>query len=191
MRLLDFIEEHDGIGAAADRFSQLAGLVVAHVAGGAPIMRDTLCFSWYSDMSIRTIACSSSNMNSARARASSVLPTPVGPRKMKLPSGRFGVLQSGARAADRIRDRANRLLLADDALMQALFHLEELLDFAFHQPADRNAGPLADDFGDVLLVDLFLQHALGLLQFASRASWFLISASSCGHLPYCSSDAFA
>ena len=41
-------------------------------------------------MSIRTIACSSSNRNSASARASSVLPTPVGPRNMKLPSGRFG-----------------------------------------------------------------------------------------------------
>ncbi len=44
----------------------------------------------YSDMSIRTIARSSSNRNSASARASSVLPTPVGPRKMKLASGRFG-----------------------------------------------------------------------------------------------------
>ena len=44
----------------------------------------------YSDMSIRTIACSESNMNSASARASSVLPTPVGPRKRKVPIGRFG-----------------------------------------------------------------------------------------------------
>ena len=44
----------------------------------------------YSDMSMRTIACSESNMNSASARASSVLPTPVGPRKRKLPIGRSG-----------------------------------------------------------------------------------------------------
>ena len=44
----------------------------------------------YSDMSIRTIACSSSNRNSASARASSVLPTPVGPRKRNEPIGRFG-----------------------------------------------------------------------------------------------------
>ena len=41
-------------------------------------------------MSSRTIARSSSNMNSASARASSVLPTPVGPRNTKLPTGRFG-----------------------------------------------------------------------------------------------------
>ena len=29
---------------------------------------------------------------------------------------------------------------------------------AFHEPADGDAGPLGDDLGDVLLVDLFLQH---------------------------------
>ena len=41
-------------------------------------------------MSSRIIASSSSNRYSASARASSVFPTPVGPRKMKLPIGRFG-----------------------------------------------------------------------------------------------------
>jgi hypothetical protein len=44
----------------------------------------------YSDMSIRTRASSLPKRNSARARANSVLPTPVGPRKMKLPMGFFG-----------------------------------------------------------------------------------------------------
>ena len=36
------------------------------------------------------MAFSSSNRNSARALASSVLPTPEGPRKMKEPMGRLG-----------------------------------------------------------------------------------------------------
>src|SRR4051795_3605176 len=44
----------------------------------------------YSDMSTRIIACSESNMNSASARASSVLPTPVGPRNRNEPIGRSG-----------------------------------------------------------------------------------------------------
>src|SRR2546430_1535721 len=43
-----------------------------------------------SDMSILTIDSSVPNMNSASARTSSVLPTPVGPRKMKAPFGRRG-----------------------------------------------------------------------------------------------------
>src|SRR5205814_1259600 len=46
----------------------------------------------YSDMSTWIIASSSPNKNSASVRASSVLPTPDGPRKMKLPVGRFGSL---------------------------------------------------------------------------------------------------
>ena len=44
----------------------------------------------YSDMSMRTIAVSSSNRNAASALVSSVLPTPVGPRNMNEPIGRFG-----------------------------------------------------------------------------------------------------
>ena len=50
----------------------------------------TECFSMYSDMSTRTIARSSSKRNSASARATSVLPTPVGPRKRNDPIGRLG-----------------------------------------------------------------------------------------------------
>ena len=46
----------------------------------------------YSDMSTWIIASSSPNRNSASVRASSVFPTPEGPRKMKEPVGRFGSL---------------------------------------------------------------------------------------------------
>src|SRR5215207_3200237 len=47
----------------------------------------------YSDMSMRTIASSSPNRNSASVRPSSVFPTPEGPRKMNEPVGRFGSLR--------------------------------------------------------------------------------------------------
>ena len=67
----------------------------------------------YSDMSMRIIASSASNMNSASARASSVLPTPVGPRNRNEPIGRSGSCRPGARAAQRRRDRLDRLVLAD------------------------------------------------------------------------------
>ena len=39
---------------------------------------------------MRIMACSSSNKNSASALAVSVLPTPVGPKNMNEPIGRFG-----------------------------------------------------------------------------------------------------
>src|SRR6266436_1311013 len=96
----------------------------------------------YSDMSMRIISFSSSNRNSASARASSVLP--------------------------------------DHALPQTLFHMHQLLRLAFEESPDGNAGPLAHQFGDVFLVDLFLQHRrfflhrpetfLGFLQLTLRDS---------------------
>ena len=105
------------------------------------------------------MACSSSNRNSASARASSVLPTPVGPRKMNEPIGRRGSLSPARERRMALDDARDRLVLADDALAQTLFHRDQLLHFAFQHLRDRNAGPLADDLGDVFLVHLFLQHA--------------------------------
>ena len=46
----------------------------------------------YSDMSKRSRLRSLPNRNSARPRATSVLPTPVGPRNRNEPTGRFGFL---------------------------------------------------------------------------------------------------
>jgi hypothetical protein len=84
-----------------------------------------------------------SNMNSASARASSVLPTPVGPRKRNVPIGRSG--STGRRASGAgVRDGDDRLGLADDALVQALLHVHELLDLALEQARHRDAGPLGD-----------------------------------------------
>ena len=44
-------------------------------------------------------------------------------------------------------------MLPDHAEVQALLHVDELLDLALDQAGDRDAGPLADDLGDLLDVD--------------------------------------
>ena len=114
----------------------------------------------YSDMSMRTIARSSSNRKSASVRASSVLPTPVGPRNRNEPIGRFG---SDSPARDRriaFATAVDRVVLADHPLVQHVLHADELRHLALHEPAHGDAGPLGDDLGDVLLVDLLLQHLL-------------------------------
>ncbi len=69
-----------------------------------------------------------------------------------------GVGEAGARAADRGGDRLDRLVLADDALVQALLHVDELRDLALEQPRDRDPGPRRDDLGDVVGVDLLLEE---------------------------------
>src|SRR4051795_8056227 len=159
--------------------------------GGEPTSRDTACFSMYSDMSMRIIASSSPNRNSASVRASSVLPTPDGPRKMNEPVGRFGsfrparerrgkmngagrplrVLQARARAPDRLRDDLDGGLLADDALVELLLHAHELLGLGLGELEHRDAGPHRDDVGDLLLADrgplaLALAGLPGLLELA-------------------------
>ena len=81
----------------------------------------------YSDMSMRTMALSSSNRNSASALASSVLPTPVGPRNRKLPMGRSGSCRPARARRTASATDDHRVVLTDDPLVQVLFELEQPL----------------------------------------------------------------
>ena len=60
------------------------------------------------------------------------------------------VLQAGARAAHRGRNRLDRFRLADDALGEALFHAQELFLLAFEHAVDRHAGPARDHLRHVI-----------------------------------------
>src|SRR3954471_22641796 len=63
------------------------------------------------------------------------------------------ILQAGARAPDRLRDDLDRLVLADDALVELLLHAHELLRLGLGELEHRDAGPHRDDVGDLLLAD--------------------------------------
>src|SRR6266849_642764 len=80
----------------------------------------------YSDMSMRTMARSSSNKNSARARASSVLPTPVGPRNRNVPIGLCGSDRPARlrRIARPLRDDFGYVFLVDFFLQHLLLALQ-------------------------------------------------------------------
>ena len=82
---------------------------------------------------------------------------------MNEPVGRFGILDPGARAADRLRDGDDRRVLADHPLVQLLLHADEALRLGFGELEDRDARPHRDDVGDLFLADLGL---LGLLRVA-------------------------
>ena len=73
---------------------------------------------------------------------------------MNEPAGRFGSLMPGARAADRLRDRLDRDVLADHPLVELLLHADQLLGLGLGQLEDGDAGPHRDDVGDLLLADL-------------------------------------
>jgi hypothetical protein len=100
--------------------------------------------------------CSSPKRNSASVLASSVLPTPEGPRKMNEPRA-LRVLQAGAGAADGLGDRLDGLLLADDPLVQLVLHAEQLGGLGLGELVDGDAGPQREHLGDGFLVDLVEQ----------------------------------
>src|ERR1700723_1486395 len=102
-------------------------------------------------MSIRINARSSSNKYDASARASSVFPTPVGPRNRKLPIGRFGSFKPP-------RARIDRLILTDHAFMQLIGKMQQFLDFAFEKFRKRNSSPPADDLGNVFFRHFFFEQ---------------------------------
>ena len=60
---------------------------------------------------------------------------------MKLPSGRFGSCRPARARRMALATARDGLVLADHALVQPLFHVDELLHFAFHQPRDRDVRP--------------------------------------------------
>ena len=168
MRLLDLVEEDHGIGAAADRLGQLAGLLVAHVSGRRadhPGHGVLLLVLRHVDPDHRLVVveqelgqrpCQLRLADAGRAEEHEAAERPV------------GILQPGTRATNRVRDGVDGLVLSDDALVQPLFHVQQFLDFAFHHPADRDVRPPADDLGDVFFVDFLLEHPLVLLQRGQR-----------------------
>ena len=100
-----------------------------------------------------------SNIDPASARASSVLPTPVGPRKMNEPIGPLRVLQPGPRADDRVGHGLHRFVLTDNPVVQNRIELEQLLLLALKQARDGHAGPAGDHFRDLVRRHFLLHEA--------------------------------
>ena len=111
----------------------------------------------YSLMSKRTSACWVPNRNSASRRATSVLPTPDGPRKMNEPTGRCGL-------ATPRRERRMARLIAEIARSwpttrwrRVSSMWQQALGLFALEAGDRDAGPRGDDLLDVARGDL--EHA--------------------------------
>ena len=113
----------------------------------------------YSDISIRVIACSSSNRNAAKARASSVLPTPVGPRNMNEPIGRFGSCKPARARLTAVETALNGFRLTDDALAKLFLHAKQLVFFAFEHLLHGDARPARHDRRDVIGRDGLFHHS--------------------------------
>ena len=110
---------------------------------------------------MRTIARSSSNRKSASALASSVLPTPVGPRNRNEPVGRSGSAMPARERRTASETALDRGPLADQPLADHVLHAQQLGGLALEQPAGGDAGPGLDHVGDLLGTDLLADHRVG------------------------------
>ncbi len=95
-----------------------------------------------SDISKRTRAFSVPNMNCARVRATSVLPTPVGPRNRNEPMGRFGFFRPArerrmARASALIDLSCEMIRLCSSSSMRSSFCVSSSLIEVIGTPVQR------------------------------------------------------
>src|SRR5256714_6387028 len=158
MRLLYLVEEDDAVGAASDGLGQLPALLVADVTGRcSDHARDGVLLhvlrhveAYHRPLVVEQKFCE-------RACGFSFADA-GGPEEDERADGAVRVLEACARAAHRVGDSRQSLVLTDDALAQTLLHRDELLHLAFEHLRDGHARPLGDDLRDVLLVNLFLEE---------------------------------
>ena len=113
-------------------------------------------------------------------RASSVLPTPVGTEEEERADRPVGIGEAGSRPADGAGHRGDGLVLSDHALVEHVLHADELGGLTLHEAGHRDAGPLGHDLGDVLRVDLLLEHAGAALEVGERDARLLDLALDLG-----------
>jgi len=149
VRLLDLVEHDDAVRAAAQRLGELPGVLVTDVAGwraGQAGDRMPLHELAHVELDEGVLAAEHEfgqhfgQLGLADARR---------PQEDERPDRAAGVLQPGAGPAHGLADRVDRLVLADDALVQLGFHLQQPLGFLLGDGRDRDAGPHADHFRHV------------------------------------------
>ena len=169
--LFDLIKKHHGERLAANLLGQLAALFVANVsrrsteeAGSGEAVVE-LTHIDLDEVIIRT-----EEEVSQRLRQLSL--THTGRAGEDEGTGRTAwILQACTGAADGAGDGLDRLVLANDALVQLLFHVEQAGRFLLRQLQHGDAGPVRQD-----LSDLVLAHLGDFLQVTGAPLLFLLGA---------------
>ena len=123
-----------------------------------------MCFSMYSDMSswIERVVVAEEELGE-RLRELGLADTRRAQEDERA-TRTLRVLEAGTRAPDRLGDRADRVLLADDPLVQLVFHAKQLRRLFLGELVDGDARPDREHLGDRLLVDLVEQVDAAVLQ---------------------------
>src|SRR5579864_3004949 len=158
MGLLDLVEEHNRERSAPDRLGEPAAFLVADVARwGADQARDVVPLAELAHVEThhRRLAVK----QELRERLGELgLAHAGGAEEQERANRTVRVLQSRAAAPDGVRHRLDRGILVHQPQVNVLFEAQQLFALGREHLGDRDAGPLADDLGDLLGIDLFLQE---------------------------------
>ena len=158
VRLLDLVEQNHAVRLATHGLGQVTALVVTDVAGRrADETRDRVLLHELAHIDADQVFLRIEE-EGGQGLAQLGLADAGRAEEEEGAVGAIGIGQAGARAANGIGDEAHRLVLADDALVQAVFHAQQLVALAFHHLGHRNAGGARDDLGDLLDADLVAQE---------------------------------
>ena len=122
MRLLDLVEQEDRVGPAADRLGQLTAFLEPDVPGRSadePCDGVLLHVLRHVEPHERALVVEEEFREGLRQQG---LADACRTEEQERAERPVGVLHAGARAAHRVRHGRDRLLLADDALVQVLLH---------------------------------------------------------------------
>src|SRR6266849_50137 len=159
VRLLDFVKQDDRIRTPPYLLGKLSALFVADIAGrraDQPRYGVPLHVLGHVDAHHGVLVVKEEFSKSARQLG---LAHASRPEKNERANRTLGIAESGARAANGVRNPLQCRVLADHALPEPILHVDQLLDFTLEHLRDRNASPLGDDAGDILFVYFFLQHS--------------------------------
>ena len=166
MGLFDLVEEHDRIRPPPDRLGEPAPFFITDIARG--------CTDQAGDV-VPLAELAHVESDHRRFAVEEELGQGLGQlgladagrsQKQKRADRPVGVLQAGPAAPDGVGDRVDGRVLIDQPQVDLIFELQQLFALGREHARDRNAGPLADDLGDLLGIDLLLEQPAGLLGLA-------------------------
>ena len=174
MSLLHLVEQDHGVRTTAHGLSKLAALVVTHVSRGRTdqtLDAELLHVLGHVDTHERTLVIEQAL---GQRLGELGLAHAGGAQEEEAADGLVRIGEARTAAAHGRGDSGDRLVLADDALMQLALQALQLVELALHHLGDGHAGPGAHDLGDLigghLLVQAFavllllrLERGLGLL----------------------------
>src|SRR5215211_3243236 len=170
--LLDLVEENDAVGTTPHLLRELAALVVADVAGRrTDETRDRVALHVLGHVEPDHGVLVAEEVLGQSPRKLG-LADPGRTEEDERAARTIGVLDAGEGTADGARDGLDGLVLADDAPVQGVLHLQEARGLFFGHLLYRDACPHGDDLGDLVLTDgdaLFLDLTLapGFLELTS------------------------